>query len=177
MMKMVRKWIKSEKGAAAVEFALVGLPFITMLIGIVEASLFFATGVVLEGAAGDAARMIRTGQVQNSNNPVQTFEDGLCARVGLLINCLNLQYEVLVVPQNSFNNASTMNPTFDEDGDLVSGGFHPGGASDDVLIRVVYRYEFLTPFLGSIMSKDPSSNMATLMSTVVVKNEPYKFGT
>lgn len=176
MKSWIKRWLGDEKGAAAIEFALVGLPFILMLVGTIECTLFFATGVVLEGASADAARMIRTGQVQNSSNPLQTFEDTLCDRVGLLINCIDLQYEVIPVPQNSFSNASALTPTFDSDGDLVSHGFSPGGSSDDVLVRIVYRYEFLTPFLGSVMSSDPSSNMSTLMSTVVIKNEPYKFG-
>lgn len=176
MLRMIRNWLVREEGAAAVEFALVGVPFFMMLVGTVELTLYFSTGIVMEGAAGEAARMIRTGQVQNSSNPVQTFEDALCDGVKTVINCLNLQYEVVPVPQNSFSNAAAMQPTFDEEGDLVSQGFDPGTASQDVLVRVFYRYNFLTPFMGSVLSGDPSSNEAQIMSTVVIKNEPYKFG-
>lgn len=176
MLGKLRKWCLREEGSAAIEFALVGVPFFMMLIGTVELSLYFATGVVLEGAANDAARLIRTGQVQNSNNPLKTFEDELCDKVNTIINCLNLQYEVVPIPQNNFANASALTPTFDADGDLVSKGFTPGGASDDVLVRVVFRYDFLTPFMGSIITGNPASNTSTLMSTVIIKNEPYKFG-
>ncbi|MFH1158634.1 MAG: TadE/TadG family type IV pilus assembly protein [Pseudomonadota bacterium] len=176
MFNRIKSWFIKDKGTAAIEFALVGLPFIVMLIGIVEVSLYFASGVVLEGAANDAARMIRTGQVQAAADPLQTFTDKLCDRVGLLISCINLQYEVLAVPDNSFASAAALTPTFDEDGDLVSGGFTPSGSSDAVLVRIVYRYEFLTPLLGGMMSRDPTTNLATLMSTVVLRNEPYAFG-
>jgi len=176
MFSRIRGWLVKDTGSAAVEFALVGLPFITMLVGIVEMTLFFATGVVLEGAAADAARMIRTGQVQVSTDPVTTFENALCDNVGMLISCDDLEYEVLTVPNDSFSNAESMAPKFDADGNLISGGFTPGGSSDDVLVRVVYQYQFLIPFMGTLAGGSVTSNHGTLMSTLVIKNEPYKFG-
>ena len=101
-----------------------------MLMGIVETSLFFATGFIMEGAAGDAARLIRTGQVQSAADPVKAFETALCQKMSILTNCLNLKYEVIPIPENSFINAQDLKPQFDEDGILISQGFDPGGASD-----------------------------------------------
>ena len=175
-MKGIKSWFAKEHGTTAIEFAMLSVPFTMLLIGIVETTLFFATGVVMEGATADTARMIRTGQVQNSANPVQTFEDSLCDRVSLLIDCRTLQYEVLAVPNNSFINANGLTPTFDAGGDLVPAGFDPAESSDAVLVRVVYRYNFLTPFMSAILARDPASGLSTLMSTVVIRNEPYSFG-
>lgn len=175
MFRKLKNWLIEDGGSPAVEFALVGLPFIVMLIGIVETSMFFASGIVLEGATNDAARMIRTGQVQGSVNPLQTFQNELYTRVGMLIDTRNLQFEVLTVPNNSFSNVSAMTPQFDNHGNFVSGGFTPGGANDDILVRVVYRYVFLTPLLSNLMAQDVSGGDSYLMSTVVVQNEPYKY--
>ncbi|MBU6475865.1 MAG: pilus assembly protein [Alphaproteobacteria bacterium] len=175
LSRAVKGYARSEKATAAIEFALVGLPFIIMLVGFVEICLFFAAAMTLEGGAEDAARMIRTGQVQSSGNPLQTFETEMCNQVSSLLNCGNLQYEVIPITDNAFSNAANMTPQFDQNGNLENQGFDPGNSNDDVLVRVVYRYTFLTPFLGNIITGSASSQ-ATLISTIYIKNEPYVFG-
>ncbi len=175
MLKTFKRWYINDNGVAAIEFALVGLPFIIMMVGMIEVCLFFSSAVSLEGAASDAARMIRTGQVQASGNPVQVFEDELCQQVSGLITCAGLQYQVIPIANNQFTNAQAMAPQFDAQGNLLNQGFNPGQSSQDVLIRIVYPYVFLTPFLGRIMTGG-AAEQAVLMSTIVIKNEPYTFG-
>lgn len=165
-------WLGDLRGATAVEFALVSLPFFTMLIGMIETSLFFAAGNVLEGASHEAARVLQTGQAQQSGNAVGAFEDKLCEKVENMIPCADLLYEVIEIP--TFLDAADYTPQFDEDGNLVSQGFSPGGVEDTILVRVTYRYEFLTPLLGALMTGGAGSSMMH-MSTVVVRNEPYEF--
>ena len=171
----MKSWFIKDDATAAIEFALVGFPFMVMLIGIVEACLFFSTAVSLEGATQDAARLIRTGQVQAAANPIQTFESQMCQQISGLVSCGALQYQVLPIDDNNFANAAGMTPEFDEEGNLLNQGFDPGSSNQDVLIRVVYQYVFLTPFMGRIMTGGQATQ-ALLMSTIVIKNEPYKFG-
>ena len=165
-------WRRSLRGATAVEFALVSLPFFTMLIGMIETSLFFAAGNVLEGAAHEAARVLQTGQGQQSGDAAGAFEAKLCEKVEEMIPCADLIYEVIEIP--TFLDAADYTPQFDDDGNLVSQGFSPGGVEDTILVRVSYRYEFLTPFLGELMTGGGGGSMLH-MATVVVKNEPYEF--
>lgn len=178
MLRWFKQWLKRrDDGTVAVEFGLLGVPFITMLIGTFELSLFFASSVVMEGATNYAARLIRTGQVQTAANPIQVFEDNLCDRVGLMIDCEDVEYEVVPVPGDNFANAGALAPTYDAAGNLVSQGFDPAGSSDVVLIRVVYRYQFLTPFMSEmIMEEGSGNNSMRIVSTVVIQNEPYEFG-
>lgn len=175
MWGKIRHWHSCNKGTAAIEFAMVGLPFIIMLVGMIEISLFFSSAVSLEGAANDAARLIRTGQVQASGDPEKLFEDQLCKQVTGLITCSDIQYQVIPVADNQFSNATAMQAEFDADGNLMNQGFDPGESSEAVLIRVIYHYPFLTPFLGRIITGGKATQ-ALLMSTIVIKNEPYKFG-
>jgi Flp pilus assembly protein TadG len=175
MLNKIKSWFIRDDAVAAIEFALAGLPFIIMLVGIVEVCLFFSTAVSMEGATQDAARLIRTGQVQASGNPLQTFEDEMCQQVSGLVNCAGLQYQILPITGNSFSNAETMTPQFDAQGNLLNQGFNPGVSSQDVLVRVVYQYVFLTPFLGRMMTGG-AATQALLMSTIVIQNEPYEFG-
>lgn len=167
---------KSEDGVVAVEFALVAVPFFMMLIGIVEMSMFFTSGIVLEGASADAARLLRTGQVQMSTDPQATFESELCEKVGFVIDCDDIQYEVIRVEPNTFSLTEENEPEFDEEGRLIEQGFNTGNSNDVVLIRTVYRYQFMTPFIAPLITGDPGKDWLNHVSTTVVRAEPYEFG-
>ena len=175
MLNQIKGWLIEEDATAAIEFALVGLPFIIMLIGFIEVCLFFSSAVSLEGATNDAARMIRTGQVQAAGDPVKVFQNELCAQVSGLINCAGLQYQVIPIAGNSFSNVAALSPQFDANGNLINQTFNPGQSNGDVLVRVVYQYVFLTPLLGKIITGG-AATQGLLMSTIVIQNEPYKFG-
>jgi len=185
MLNRIKNWFIRDDATAAVEFALVGFPFIIMLVGIVEMCLFFSTGVSLEGATQTAARMIRTGQIQALGTQaaeLTAFENAVCSQVNQLVNCTwgpgGLQAQVLTIAGNDFANAAAMTPQYDAQGNLLNSGaanFQAGASNQDVLIRVVYQYTFLTPLLGNIITGSLASK-AMLMSTVVIENEPYQFG-
>ena len=64
LSKIMSRWGRDESGVTAVEFALVGLPFLIMVIGIIEMSLMFTSQSLLEASTSQAARQIRTGAVQ-----------------------------------------------------------------------------------------------------------------
>ncbi len=171
MVGWMKNWIGNTDGATAVEFALVAAPFTFLLVGIIELSLMFAATNTLLGATNDAARLIRTGQVQQTKgDPEQMFRDMLCQRTNALLNCDNIQYEV--VRMGSFSDFASFPATFDDDGNLLAQGFDPGGVDDVILIRTVYRYPMLTPLVGRLLADGPN-NSKLLVSTVVLETEPY----
>lgn len=176
MFKWLRKWRKRDDGSAAIEFVLLTLPLYTLILGIVETSLYFTSGMVLEGASAEAGRLIRTGAVQLAADPQDMFEEALCDNAVAMLDCSKLQYEVIHVSPNTFGNAENYESEFDDDGNLIPGPFETGNSNDVVLIRTAYRYEFLTPFLGAMMTGDPEKNWKMHISTVVLKAEPYDFG-
>jgi Flp pilus assembly protein TadG len=171
-----RVYRKRQDGVVAIEFAMMGIPFFMLLMGIVETTLFFAAGTVLEGASQEAARLIRTGAAQTAEDPEQVFRDELCAEVDIMMDCTMLQYEVIRVAPNTFAGAINIEPEFDENGFLVPQGFSTGDSNDVVLVRTVYRYHFLTPFIGPLMTGDIDIDFVNHMTTVVIKSEPYEFG-
>lgn len=169
---MFRKWLKQNDGVVAVEFSLILAPLVMLMLAILEVTLFYAAGSVLQGSTDSAARMVRTGQIaQAVGDPQTLFEDTLCAAAAALIRCNDISYEVIPVDAG-FAGADAIAPAFDDDGQLVSAGFDPGEALEVVIIRVAYRYEFTTPIVGPIMS-DGIGNSRLLMSTVVLETEPY----
>jgi Flp pilus assembly protein TadG len=91
----VKRWLAliDARGAAAVEFAIVGSSFMLMLLAAFEFGYMLFVQSVLDNAARDAARLIRTGQVQQSSNPTSTFQTLLCNDVGSLIGSGNIIYQ------------------------------------------------------------------------------------
>lgn len=171
MGKILRRWWRGEDAATAVEFALVAFPFIYLLVGIVELSLMFAAMSTLDAATNDAARLIRTGQVQQTNgDPQEMFEDLLCSKINVFLSCSGVQYEVITM--NGFSDFASYPASFDEDGNLQSSGFDPGSVDDVVLIRAAYRYPLLTPLLGAAFADGPN-NTKLMVTTVVLETEPY----
>ena len=168
-----KSFLQRDSGATAIEFALLAVPFFFLILGILELSLFYASGVMLEGAATSAARVIRTGQVQDAEEPQDLFEDTMCDKVGALISCNDIVYESIKL--DNFNDVQDAAPRYDEDGNMISAGFDPGQEEEVIMVRLAYRHQFLTPLLGPFLESEQGSNSALHISTVVMRTEPYKF--
>lgn len=176
LWRRLGRFRRSEEGATAVEFALLATPLFILLLGIIEVCLFFASGLVLEGGVAEAGRLIRTGQVQNAGDPKTMFETALCDHVNAMLDCGKLQYQVIHITGDTFGGAVDNEPEFDADGNLKPEPFDAGNSNDIILIRAIYRYTFLTPFIGAMLSNHASDNSVLQMSTAVIKAEPYVFG-
>lgn len=155
-----------EKGAIAIEFALVALPFFIFLFGIIETAMFFMTNVVIDGAVADATRMLRTGQAQETGDALTAFrgkmEESLFGVADL---------EDFVIDVRSFSSFGDVDfvPLYDEDGNPVETEFDGGTAGDVVVVRVSYRWDLMTPFLSAAYGSD----QLELTGTSVFKNEPF----
>lgn len=171
MREKMKKWFGSGDGSTAVEFALVGLPFVLMTVGIVELALMFTTQSVLQEASFTASRLIRTGQLQQSGgNPEAEFRDAVCNFAQALIPCGQIDFQVQTVP--SFGDAEDMPPEFDENGKLQNTGFDPGVENDIVLVRISYNYPVRTPMMQPLLANNGTNR--TMFSTIVLQTEPYQ---
>ena len=173
----IKIYRRNEKGVVAVEFALLAAPFVFLIIGLIETSLYFATSISLEGATQSASRLVMTGQAQNSGDALRAFEEKLCSQVNIMLPCDDIKIEAIPIDTNNFSGAEGLVPIFDDEGNLVPRGFSPGVSDDVILIRAAYRYEFLTPMIGRLMqdNDETNNNSVLLMTTVVIRNEPYSF--
>ena len=170
MIQAINTWFRQRKGAAAIEFSLLVVPFVFITLGIIEVSLMFLSASIVEGATDSAARLIRTGQIQQSSgDPEDMFRDALCVYTTALVNCDDLTFEVLTMDSYS----DYTDAVYDSDGSMISQGFDPGGSNNKVIIRVSWRYEMITPVIGTILNG--ADGATTFLSTIVLQSEPYEF--
>ncbi|MEQ8356719.1 MAG: pilus assembly protein [Kiloniellaceae bacterium] len=159
---------RDDRGAAVMEFGLVATPFFLLLVGTLELSVMFFTSAVIEGATKEAARQIRTGQIQATGDPVATFQTELCDSLFNVIDCSGVVFNVQTFA--SFG-AVSMPIEVDEDGEVINTGFAPGGSGAVTVVRTIYRWQFVTPLISNVIPGGLSGHL--LVSTVAFQNEPY----
>lgn len=167
---LARVW-RDRRGATALEFALVALPFFSLMLAIFETTaVFFASGT-LENAVNDAARQIRTGQVQSTNMTSAQFTNLICGKITPLLACDSN----LVVDVRSFANFQAINfpPPLDNNKNFqIPPQFTPGQAGDIVLVRVFYTWQVVTPLIGATLA-NMAGNKRLISTATAFRNEPF----
>lgn len=162
-----------RRGASAIEFAFVGLPFFFMLFAILEVGLIFLTDSVLDGATKQAGRLIRTGQAAGANMTAAQFKTKLCEGMGVLGGDCAARATVDVRVLTQFRNQTPPDPTANgvsfDNSELTYVTGQPGSL---VLVRVWYRQPLITPLMSQALSRLKDGN-ALLMATTTFRNEPY----
>lgn len=172
-LEKLKSWATDKRGVAAVEFAMIAAPFFFLIFGLLEICVIFIMSSVLEHGLNEAARGIRTGQLQSGEEfNRDAFEDIVCAEIFDLFECKGkIQLDV-----KTFENfSSTSNPSpIDDDGNLDMTGFDfdPGEANDIVVVRAFYQWDLMTPVLSAPLA-NLAGNKRLLQSTVVFRNEPF----
>jgi Flp pilus assembly protein TadG len=166
-----RRFCRSESGGAAVDFALVMLPFLAVLMAIIESAIVLFAGQVLQTATTNSARQIMTGQAQTAGLSAAQFKTSVCASLTVMFNCSNLYIDVESFP--SFSSVSLASPT-NANGTLNSGnfGYSPGNPGDVVVVRLFYQWPIFAAGL-SFGLVNSANNTNTLIATAAFRNEPY----
>ena len=165
-------WCANRKGAAAVEFAMIAIPFFFLIFGLLEICLLFIMSTVLEHSITEGSRKIRTGQAQESGFTKTEFRDQICAEFFGLLDCSS-SLHIDVQSLSGFGSADTSSP-LDEDGefDETSFKYNPGGPNDIVAVRVFYEWDLVTPIISAPL-KNMAGNKHLIQANAVFRNEPY----
>jgi Flp pilus assembly protein TadG len=174
LRRFVARFAEGRRGAAAVEFALVSIPFFALLFGIVEIGLIYFVATTLEGATNDAAREIRTGQMQGQATPATptSFKAKICGQLSWLGSTCTSNLDVQVQTFSSFQTITQPSPIVNGAIDPTKLVFSLGGPGDIVLVQTFYQWTVLAPQLDNIGTPLTGGKML-LTSTSVFRNEPY----
>ena len=179
----MRRWRKDDSGVTAIEFAMVATPFVLLLFGIMSVCLYYFANFTIENAVWQAARAIRTGQLQQSQGAYTgavtnadrktAFKKALCDRAPTFLDC---QSKAVVIVQSNANFSGISEPSCSNNGTIVSdssAGFNTGGAGAVVLVTVCYPWDFggKLPFFKMGNLNDGSLLM---QASVAFRTEPYQ---
>ncbi len=175
LTRAVRRFARGQDGAAAVEFALVALPFFALLLGIIEIGMIYLISTTLEDATGNAARLIRTGslQTQATTETASAFQAAICNKLSWLGSQCTSKLEVDVRTFAQFQSVSLPSP-------VANGKLQPqsqlqftmGGPGDIVLVRAYYPWTLIAPALDG-MTSQTSGGQLLITATATFRNEPY----
>ena len=167
-----RRTSRLREGSAAVEFAFVALPFFVMIFAMLELGMAFVLDSMLENAAIDTSRLVRTGQASAQKFDAVKFKTAFCDRMGIFgSDCMTrATVDVRVIPQ--FAGPPPADPITDGAMDPSKVGYDGGVPGDLVLVRVWYEQPMVTPLLSQAGSR--LKNGALLLSaTTAFRNEPW----
>lgn len=179
---MTRIWTKlqrlaarfgNERGATAVEFALVAAPLVALTLAGVQTAIIYFFDQTLQTATEKSARSLMTGNAQLAGMTQTQFLNLVCTNAPVF-TCANLMVDV--ESASSFSSISTtpLTPTYNAQGQVTNTwGYSPGGPGDIVIVRVMYNW----PVVGGPLSLN-LANQANgdylIQATSVFKNEPYQ---
>lgn len=174
--KKLRRFGKARRGSAAVEFALVAVPFFMLTFGLVEVLMIGFAQTSLDFAIAESGREIRTGRVQQNGVSQAEVRTELCDQVNrfMVLTCDgNLFLDVDSFASFVDANNAAANP-IDEDGNFQTGGFgfQPGTDSAIVVVRAYYRWEVITPLFEPVFA-NTGGGQRILISTMMFRNEPF----
>lgn len=146
------------------------LPFCFMIFSILEVALIFTLDSVLENAAIDTGRLVRTGQASAQGMTAAQFKSRLCSRMSIFEGDCDTRatIDVRVIPQF---NTTPPDPLAGEGFDPSGLTYANGNPGDLVLVRVWYQHPLLTSFLAQGLSQ-VGDRTAVLTATTAFRNEP-----
>lgn len=171
---------RNERASTAIEFGLLALPFFAIIGAIIETSMVFLAGQVLDSALQDASRLVRTGEAQAAGYTSTSFRTAVCNGLYRLFDCSKLKIKVTTLA--SFSNTSSTvttpiktncNPAtdFTQCWNVVE-SYSPGQGSSIELVEVYYKWDVMINFGGFNLQNQPDGSRL-LAAIRVFRNEPF----
>lgn len=183
----IKRLIRSDSGATAVEFAMVAPILIFLTFAAIETGLAFAADITLKNATSDAARVGRTGFVSEGTTQDVTVKAKIRSLAGVIMDADRLV--ITSMAYKGFGDIKKPEPFTDKNGngrrddgenftdvngngryDTDQGANGYGGTEQVVLYTVSYPWTFHTPIIRQVVGNDGTIQ---LTATAVVQNEPY----
>ena len=154
-----RQIVRDRRGAIAVEFGLVCLPFTALVLFMIALGYRLYVQAALDYVAGQAGRMLAVDTTQSQSKSVQNFQTlTLCPLLSPFLSCNNVTVTLMAVTDYS-------NATYTNTGPPR---FSPGGSNSLMLLRLSYTL----PNLG--WPSPTGSAAMTFLGATVNSYYPYQ---
>ena len=192
LRRLFPRLVRSDDGAAALEFALLALPYFMIIFAIFETFIAFTGEQIVGGAVDTLARRLRTGQITATDTTKTTylsesqFRQAFCDEIAILMKCSGTEVATpakLFIDVQSAASFADITTTIGSDaktGDVDTSTFAyaPGGPGTINMVRAVYKWEvmldLMRPYFSTVkIASDPSKSYFLIMETTAYKNEPF----
>lgn len=188
MKKLIKKLLNSERGAMAVEYALVLPVFLTMVLGSMEIGRVLMVYSALEGAVTESTRISITGNIPEGYETVDAYIEDYIKDT---LNDVGIDagIEISMRVYESFSDIGSEEPFTDEDGDLTcnNGEFYTdvngngawdadmgasgaGGEENIMVMSINVELPYMMHGFIDAFTENPNINLGT---STAVRNEPY----
>ncbi|MDO1580647.1 TadE/TadG family type IV pilus assembly protein [Rhizobium oryzicola] len=185
--------LRSRDGAAAIEFAILAIPYFMIVFAIIETFVAFTAEQLVSSAVDTFARKLRTGQItynmgRSTDMTEVQFRTAFCAEVSILISCSATEIstpKLLYIDARSFKTFADIPTTIPRvstsayaDIDPTSFKYAPGGAKSINMLRAYYRWQIITDLIRPYITNIRPSNGSLptdflIVGTAAFQNEDY----
>ncbi|MER8748768.1 pilus assembly protein [Mesorhizobium sp. M1050] len=171
------RFLRDRRGATAIEFAILSVPFALLVFAILESCISFASQEVMANITDDVARQLRTGQLKAADVSKDSLTTTICTKLEIMVSqdCPN-QLQVDLRQYTTFADAAAAG--FKIQGGqiiLTNGTAEPpfavtwGAAGSRNMLRVFYKWPIMTDLLAQSMGGNKTLHFAS----VTWQNEPF----
>nr|WP_307157754.1 TadE/TadG family type IV pilus assembly protein [Rhizobium paknamense] len=181
---------RSRDGAAAIEFAILAIPYMLIVFAILETFIAFIAEQVVYSAVDKLGREIRTGNItynlsRSTDVTAAQFRQLVCNEISFLMSCDATEVSTptrLWVDVRTFSTfadiPTTISTTSSGSLDTSSMAFTPGGSGKINMVRFFYYWpitvDLVRPYIANIKLPSASSKSDYLIiSTIAFQNEDY----
>ena len=175
-----RRFVRDRRGATALEFALLALPFALLVFAILESCISFAGQEVMANITDDVARQLRTGQLRPADVAGTKLTTLICGKLEIIVST-DCPQQLLVDLRQYSTFADAALASFQiQNGDVVlmqgtsSQTFanSPGPAESRNMLRVFYKWPVMTDLMAKSMA-NLSGGRTLHFTSVTWQNEPF----
>lgn len=173
---VITRLISDTRGVTAVEFAIIGPVFFTLMFSALELGFVLTKEMLLDNAASDVSREIYTGAASNGVVTQDDLVAQICETVSLIdsgcVDNLTIELTTISAFQSIPNSAATC---VDSDEPInPKANFNPGAATSIVYMRICLTTNIYTPGLGLGLKLPKTDNgKLQLTSALAFANEPF----
>lgn len=186
-----RRLARSRDGAAAIEFAILAIPYFLIIFATLETFVAYTAEQIVSNAVNVMAREVRTGNItynlgRTTDMTKEQFRIAFCKQISVVIACSATEASTPTKLYLDLETLSSFEAVADKVGvprvngglsDLDTSAFHfaPGGPKSINLLRAYYRWDVTMDLLRSISNLRPDSqtNQVLLIATTAFRNEDY----
>jgi len=178
-LRRFRWYLKNREGTAAIEFAILAIPFFMLLFAILELAVVFFINSTLNHAVSEAGRQIRVGSFQACGTQA-SFKQLVCANMQGLGNC-EKRLRIDLVSGNTFNAITLPDPPAppepDPDDataeDIANGDWVNTVATAPVVVRGLYYHKLVLPPQLTRLENVQGRGIRVLSAMTAFRNEPF----